>query len=143
MQLRRRAQSAQKQTLFRLIFGGHLVYQVLFFGTDAAARPCRRLLGQIRRRAFCRKCGSPFFSACKCLPEALPPLDQPAGTAPTPLLVYSKADLLVDFPPGVRYNKYKTPQREARTMAQQLRPDEIYRTLESEILSLKIPPNVH
>lgn len=109
MQLRRRAQSAQKQTLFRIIFGGHLVYR--FFFRDG------------RRR----------------LP-LLPPLDSPPELR-HPLLVYSKADLPVDFPPGVRYNKYKTPQREARTMAQQLSTDEIYRTLESEILSLKIPPN--
>ena len=59
--------------------------QVLFFGTDAAACPCCRLLGQIRRRAFCRKCGPPLFSACKCPPEALPPLDSPPELRPPPL----------------------------------------------------------
>ena len=115
--------------------------QVLFFGTDAAACPCCRLLGQIRWQSFCRKCGPPPLFGLQVPAGSPAAFGHPAGTAPTPLLVYSKADLLVDFPPGVRYNKYKTPQREARTMAQQLSTDEIYRTLESEILSLKIPPN--
>lgn len=99
MQLRRRAQSAQKQTLFRIIFGEHLVYRFFFFGTDAAARPCCRLLGQIRWRAFCRKCGPPPLFGLQ-VPALAAAFGQPAGTAPTPSLYTARPICWLTFPLG-------------------------------------------
>lgn len=74
--------------------------QALFLGTDAAACLCRRLLGQIRRQSFCRKCGPPLFSACKCPPEALPPLDSPPELRPPPSLYTARPICRLTFPLG-------------------------------------------
>lgn len=100
MQLRLRAQSAQKHTLFRIIFGGPSCIQVLFFGTDAAARPCCRLLGKIRRRAFCRKCGPPLLFGLQVPAGSPAAFGQPAGTAHAPSLYTARPICWLTFSLG-------------------------------------------
>lgn len=74
--------------------------QVLFFGTDAAACPCCRLLGQIRRRAFCRKCGPPPLFGLQVPAGSPAAFGQPAGTAPTPSLYTARPICWLTFPLG-------------------------------------------
>lgn len=85
MQLRHRAQSAQKQTMFRLIFGGHLVYRFFFSGRTPPPALAAAFWGRSEGGLFAESAVLPFFSACKCLPEALPPLDSPPELRPPPL----------------------------------------------------------
>ena len=74
--------------------------QALFFETDAAARPCCRLLGQIRRRAFCRKCGPPPLFGLQVPAGSPAAFGQPAGTAPTPSLYTARPICWLTFPLG-------------------------------------------
>lgn len=83
MQLRRRAQSAQKQTLFRLIFGSHLVYRP-FSSRRTPPALAAAFWGRSDGSLFAESAVRPLFSACKCPPEALPPLDSPPELRPPP-----------------------------------------------------------
>ena len=74
--------------------------QVLFLGTDAAACPRCRLLGQIRRRAFCRKCGPPPLFGLQVPAGSPAAFGQPAGTAPTPSLYTARPICRLTFPLG-------------------------------------------
>lgn len=74
--------------------------QVLFLGTDAAARPCCRLLGQIRRQSFCRKCGPPLLFDLQVPAGSPAAFGQPAGTAPTPSLYTARPICWLTFPLG-------------------------------------------
>lgn len=74
--------------------------QVLFFGTDSAACPCCRLLGKIRRRAFCRKCGPPLLFGLQVPAGSPAAFGQPAGTAPTPSLYTARPICWLTFPLG-------------------------------------------
>ncbi len=85
MQLRRRAQSAQKQTLFRLIFGAILYTGSFFSGRTPPPALAAAFWGRSEGGLFAESAVLPFFSACKCLPEALPPLDSPPELRPPPL----------------------------------------------------------
>lgn len=100
MQLRRRAQSLQKTDDVSHYLRGPSCIQALFLGTDAAARPCCRLLGQIRRRAFCRKCGSPLLFGLQVPAGSPAAFGQPAGTAPTPSLYTARPICWLTFPLG-------------------------------------------
>lgn len=79
---------------------GAILYTGSFFGTDAAARPCRRLLGQIRRRPFCRKCGPPLLFGLQVPAGSPAAFGQPAGTAPTPSLYTARPICWLTFPLG-------------------------------------------
>ena len=84
MQLRRRAQSAEKQTLFRLIFGSRLVYRFFSSGRTPPPALAAAFWGRSEGGLFAESAVLPLFSACKCLPEALPPLDSPPELRPPP-----------------------------------------------------------
>lgn len=79
---------------------GSSCIQVLFFGTDAAARPCCRLLGKIRRRAFCRKCGPPLLFGLQVPAGSPAAFGQPAGTAHAPSLYTARPICWLTFPLG-------------------------------------------
>lgn len=74
--------------------------QVLFFGTDAAACPCCRLLGQIRWQSFCRKCGPPPLFGLQVPAGSPAAFGQPAGAAPTPSLYTARPICWLTFPLG-------------------------------------------
>ena len=74
--------------------------QVLFLGTDAAACPRCRLLGQIRWQSFCRKCGSPLLFGLQVPAGSPAAFGQPAGTAPTPSLYTARPICRLTFPLG-------------------------------------------
>lgn len=100
MQLRRRAQSAQKQTLFRLIFGSRLVYRL--FSSERTPPPAlaAAFWGRSDGSLFAESAVLPLFSACKCPPEALPPLDSPPELRPPPSLYTARPICWLTFPLG-------------------------------------------
>lgn len=73
--------------------------QALFLGTDAAACPCCRLLGQIRWQSFCRKCGPPLLFGLQVPAGSPAAFGQPAGTAP-PSLYTARPICWLTFPLG-------------------------------------------
>lgn len=92
-------QACKNRRCFALSLGV-VLYTGSFFGTDAAARPCCRLLGQIRRRAFCRKCGPPLLFGLQVPAGSPAAFGQPAGTAPTPSLYTARPICWLTFPLG-------------------------------------------
>ena len=74
----------KKQTMFRLIFGSHLVYRFFSSGRTPPPALAAAFWGRSDGSLFAESAVLPFFSACKCLPEALPPLDSPPELRPPP-----------------------------------------------------------
>ena len=59
--------------------------QVLFSGRTPPPALAAAFWGRSDGSLFAESAVLPFFSACKCLPEALPPLDSPPELCPPPL----------------------------------------------------------
>lgn len=58
--------------------------QVLFSGRTPPPALAAAFWGKSEGGLFAESAVHPFFSACKCLPEALPPLDSPPELRPPP-----------------------------------------------------------
>lgn len=99
MQLRRRAPSLQKQTMFRPIFGSHLVYRLFSSGQTPPPALAAAFWDRSDGSLFAESAVRPFFSACKCPPEALPPLDSPPELRP-PSLYTARPICWLTFPLG-------------------------------------------
>lgn len=70
---------------FVLSLGGHLVYRFFFSGRTPPPALAAAFWGRSEGGLFAESAVRPFFLACKCLPEALPPLDSPPELRPPPL----------------------------------------------------------
>ena len=69
---------------FVLSLGGHLVYRFFFSGRTPPPALAAAFWGRSEGSLFAESAVRPFFSACKCPPEALPPLDSPPELRPPP-----------------------------------------------------------
>lgn len=74
--------------------------QVLFSGRTPPPALAAAFWGRSEGGLFAESAVLPFFSACKCLPEALPPLDSPPELRPPPSLYTARPICWLTFPLG-------------------------------------------
>lgn len=74
--------------------------QVLFSGRTPPPALAAAFWGRSEGGLSAESAVRPFFSACKCLPEALPPLDSPPELRPPPSLYTARPICWLTFPLG-------------------------------------------